>query len=180
MNEKRESGMIMMAAVVWAVVVILLVIMCSCTTKKVVTETNYVHDTLYISHSDTIREVRVETKTVTDTMLIHKKDTVIIDRGQVIVLNENGDTIRQREWNNLIEKVNELISSQHNESQSEKDSVLKHENDSLKQVLKQEHEKQTIKTKPWIQPMDAFLLFLIVCGVCCVCALVSRSSNKKQ
>lgn len=150
MNRKRENGMIVMAVLIWMAIILLVSATCSCTVKKTVTETVYVHDTVRTIHTDTVREVRIETKTVTDTMLIQSKDTVIIDRGQEIVLNENGDTIKQREWNNLVEKVNELVNSQHSESQSERDSVLRHENDSLRQALILEKQKETVKTKPLI------------------------------
>lgn len=179
MNEKREGEMLMMAALVWAAFVLFSVLCCSCSSKKVLTETLYVHDTVYTSHADTVREVRIETKTVTDTMLIHVKDTIIHEHGQVIVLNENGDTIKQREWDNLMEKMHELINAHHNETSSEIDSTLIHENDSLRHALKEEREKQkvVIKENP-LKDLYQFSAFVAVFGIALFLLTRTRIEDK--
>ena len=54
MNKNRENGMLMLAAMMWVAAALLAVVCCSCSTKKSVTETVIIHDTLRIAHSDTI------------------------------------------------------------------------------------------------------------------------------
>ena len=174
MNKKRESGMLLLTALIWVAIMALAVLCGSCTTKKVITETEYVHDTLFQSHSDTVEIIKHEIDSVIVYKTINTHDTIFRDRGQVIVLNEQGDTVKTREWDNLYQKLSERIDELNRMNHVEKDSLLKHENDSLRKILKQEHEKKTIKSKPLIQPIDGFFLFLILSAVVCLSVLAYK------
>ena len=154
----------MIAAVVW-IAVMVLVALCSCTTKKTVTETVYIHDTVHVSHSDTVRLITHSTDTVHDYKFIHLHDTIFHESKQVIVLNEQGDTIRQKEWDSLFQKYSERLAALSEHSHAESDSTLRHENDSLRHALSQSHEKTTVKTKPPIDLGDYAIFLLIVSAV---------------
>lgn len=160
MTRKQETGM----AVITAVVLLLLILLSSCSTKKTITEYVAVHDTLTVHHSDTLKIIRVTRDTIVDWKYITLHDTLHHEKERVIVLNENGDTISQREWEKLWQKIHELESARHNESHSDSSSYLKAQNDSLRAVLKAQEEKKEVKrtTIPRIWQYGLIALFCLV------------------
>ena len=158
MNRKRENGMLLIAAIVW-VAIMVLAVLCSCGTKKTVTETVYIHDTLRIAHSDTVTVERWN----------WRHDTVRVESERIVTLLQPdkslpAETIRV-ETNN-IHWQKEVVRDSASKVVARVDSILR--------ALDRQREKTTVKKKPWIQPMDAFLLFLIVCGVGCLCLLYRK------
>ena len=150
--------MLLIAAIVW-VAIMVLAVLCSCGTKKTVTETVYIHDTLRIAHSDTVTVERWN----------WRHDTVRVESERIVTLLQPdkslpAETIRV-ETNN-IHWQKEVVRDSASKVVARVDSILR--------ALDRQREKTTVKKKPWIQPMHAFLLFLIVCGVGCLCLLYRK------
>ena len=142
MTHKQETGM----AVIVGVIILLLLWLTSCSTKKTITEYVTVHDTLVVHHSDTLKIIKETRDTIVDWKYITLHDTLRHDRERVIVVNEQGDTISEREWERLWQKIHELESARHDESHSDSSSYLKAQNDSLRAVLKAQESKKEVKT----------------------------------
>ena len=149
---ERDKNRILAVAIGVLMTLIALCCLTSCAVRKTVTETLYVHDTTYVSHYDSVHGNRVVRDSVIDWRVNFIHDTLHHEIERVIVLNEKGDTIRQREIERLWEKFHDLQSSLRQESRTDSTSYLKTQNDSLRAVLK-EHEKQqktvTKKEPPW-------------------------------
>ena len=148
------------------IMMVLLCVICSCSTKNTVTETIYTHDTLTVWKTDTVREVKVKSDTVVDCKTIHLYDTIFRDRGQVIVLSEQGDTLKQKAWDNLWQRIHELEHSQHNESHVDSTSYYKAENERLRQVLAKEQSKEKVAKvvkKPRLIEMAVLMLVCLAC-----------------
>lgn len=160
MTRKQETGM----AVIMAVVLLLLILLSSCSTKKTITEYVTVHDTLVVHHSDTLKIIKETKDTIIDWKYITLHDTLRYEKERVIVLDEKGDTISEREWERLWQKIHELESARHDESHSDSSSYLKAQNDSLRAVLKAQKEKKEVKrtTIPRIWKYGIFALFCLV------------------
>lgn len=159
MNRKRENGMLVLAVLMWAAVTVLAVICCSCSGRKVVTDTVYVHDTLRVSHTDTVSIERWN----------WRHDTLRIETEKVVTLLQPGksapaETIRV-ETNNW-HYQHEIVRDSASKVVTRVDSILR--------ALDKQREKTTVKRTPLINPMDAFLIFLIICGIGCVCILVNK------
>lgn len=136
---------------VMAVIVVLIILaflfLTSCSTKKTITEYVTVHDTLIVHHSDTLKIIKETKDTIIDRNFITLHDTLHYEKERVIVVNEQGDTISEREWERLWQKIHELESARHDESHNDSSSYLKAQNDSLRAVLKaQESVKETKRT----------------------------------
>lgn len=131
MNEKRMTGMAWLAAL-WLVLVMIFLAMCSCTTKKVITETIYEHDTVTVHQSDTVKEVVYKSKV----------DTVTNTEVHTYTLNNVGDTVKE-------------IHHYHNkETVIVVDSTDRYKSivDSLQAIVNKQHDKQEKVTKtkrPW-------------------------------
>ena len=132
--------------VIVGVIILLLLLLTSCGSKKTITEYVAVHDTTYISRSDTIRDYRVVRDTIVDWKVITTHDTLHHEKERVIVLNEKGDTISEREWERLWQKIHDLQSSLQRESHTDSSSYLKAQNDSLRAILKAQESKIEVKT----------------------------------
>ena len=162
-TKKQETGM----ALAVIIVILSLLFLCSCSTKKSVTEYIYVHDTLTVSHSDTVWEIRVQKDTVVDWKIVATHDTIHHEKEKVIVLNEQGDTISQREWDRLWQKIHELEQSQHNESHNDSSAYYKAENDSLRKVIDSQRDKTTVKVlekTSWKEKIT-FLLLMVALAI---------------
>ena len=148
MNSKRETGMAWLAATMLIIACILMA-MCSCSTKKVITETIWEHDTVTVHHSDTIKEVVYKSKV----------DTVTNTEVHTYTLNNVGDTVREIHHYHNKEKVIVVDSTDRYKS------IV----DSLQAIVNKQHEKheKVTKTKrPWtdyiiVAAVLAFALFLI-------------------
>lgn len=148
MNEKRMSGMAWLMAL-WIILVMIAMCLFSCSTKKVITETIYEHDTITVHHSDTVKEVVYKAKT----------DTVVEKEVHTYTLNNVGDTINEIHHYHNTEKVIIVDSTDRYKS------VV----DSLQRIIDKQHEKQEKVTKtkrPWtdyliVAAVLAFALFLI-------------------
>lgn len=148
MNEKRMTGMAWLAAL-WLVLAMIFLAMCSCTTKKVITETIYEHDTITVHHSDTIKEVVYKSKV----------DTVTNTEVHTYTLNNVGDTVKEIHHYHNKEKVIVVDSTDRYKS------IV----DSLQAIINHQHDKQEKVTKtkrPWtdyviVAVVLAFALFLI-------------------
>lgn len=131
--------------VIVGVIILLLLLLTSCGSKKTITEYVTVHDTTWISRSDTIRDYKVMRDTVVDWKIITTHDTLHHEVERVITINEKGDTISKREWERLWQKIHDLQLSVHNQSHSDSSSYLKAENDSLRAILKAQESKKEVK-----------------------------------
>lgn len=140
MNEKRETGMAWLAATILIIACILLS-MCSCTSKKVITETLYVHDTVTVHHSDTIKDVVYKSKT----------DTVVEKEVHTYTLNNIGDTIKEIHHYHNTEKVIVV------DSTNRYKSIV----DSLKAVI-DKNKQETKTTKSTRSPVDYLIIAVIV------------------
>ena len=158
MNEKRERGMCLIATVGWLLAAVFLAAMCSCGTKKAVTETIYVHDTLRIAHSDTITVERWN----------YRHDTLRIESERIV-------TLLQPDKSLPAETIRVETNNWHYQHEVVKDSASKvvAKVDSILRALDRQREKTTVKTKPPIA-MWEYGLFLLIVGGVCVAALTSR------
>lgn len=145
--------MFLIAVLLWLAVMVAVFALCGCTTKKVVTETIYVHDTLTVHKSDTIKDVVYKTHT----------DTVVEKEVHTYTLNNVGDTLKEIHHYHNTEKVIIVDSTDRYRS------VI----DSLRAVIDSQKSKETVKTKERI-PAWHYGLFvgIIICG--CVWVLKSR------
>lgn len=158
--------------VIVGVIILLLLLLTSCGSKKTITEYVAVHDTLVVHHSDTLKIIKETKDTIIDWKFITLHDTLHHEKERVIVLDEKGDTISQREWERLWQKIHELESARHDESHSDSSAYYKSSRDSLQRILDSQKEKKTVKTK--IIPLWQNGLFFAVIVVVCVIILKSR------
>ena len=162
-NHKHETGI----AIIVVILLLLSILLSACSTKRVVTTQTYIHDTLVVYHNDTTIIEKHITDTVVKTKTIHVADTIYRDRGQVITLNEAGDTINQHSWDNTKQHTKERESAQQSESHTDKSNQQTIRNDSVKtsQDSQQKEEKQVTKhtsSKFEIFVMVVFI-FIILC-----------------
>lgn len=120
-----------LANYVWSIIFIsaaitFLVICCSgCSTRKTITETVIVHDTVVSVKYDTIRDIRV----------ITLRDTTRHEVERIVTLKESGDTIRITTNNNVIRYI------------ERSDSINKYRAaiDSLKKAIESNKTKTDVK-----------------------------------
>lgn len=137
-------------AIIAVLMVALLSLLCGCKARKVVTEYVAVHDTLVVRHSDTIRDFRVVRDTIVDWKVLATHDTIHHEIERVLTLNERGDTISQREWERLWQKIHEMEQARHDESHAEDVAYYKSTADLLKAMQEKEAKKDVTKIHvPW-------------------------------
>ena len=158
-TKQQETGM----AIVVITVVIILLFLTSCSTKKTVTEYVFGHDTIVTYVTDTVREIRVQKDTVVDWKVVATHDTIHHEKEKVIVLNEQGDTVSQREWDRLWQKIHEMEQSKHNESRVDSSAYYKARSDSLQRIVDTGKEKTTEKVVNRVTLLDK-LLFIAAVG----------------
>lgn len=159
MNEEREGGMCLIATVIWAVVTVLCWVMCSsCSGKKVVTETVFVHDTLHTWHTDTVSVERWN----------WRHDTIRIETERVV-------TLLQADKSTPAETIRVETNNWHYQHEVVRDSASKvvARVDSILRALDKQREKQTVKTKPLV-PWWQYGVFIAILVGCCVFVLKSR------
>ena len=135
-------------------------LLCSCTGKKTITETVYVHDTLHTYHTDTVSVERWN----------WRHDTLRIETEKVV-------TLLQPDKSLPAETIRVETNNWHYQHEVVKDSASKvvARVDSILRALDKQREKTTIKTKPPIA-MWEYGLFLLIVGGACVLVLKSRMS----
>lgn len=175
MTSRQETGMALIAGG-GIIIIIILLMLCGCTTKKTVTEHIYVHDTTTVYHSDTIKDIRVEKDTVVDYKVIATHDTVHHEIERLIVVNEQGDTIKQRELERLWQKIHDMEMSHHNESHSDSTSYLKAVTDSLRKVLDQQSDKTVTKVNERV-PLKWILITIVAVAITVL--IVARDIKNK-
>lgn len=148
MTRKQET------TIMWVIAIILLLIIFSCRTRKdVVTETIHTHDTVMVHKTDTVREIKLQIDSFIDWKLVTIHDTVYHEKEKELVLNEQGDTIKHKEKENLWHKTHENQATQHSESHTDSTAYYKAENERLRQALVKEQSKEKIVKKsiaiPW-------------------------------
>lgn len=173
MTRKQEN------VILWVIAIILLLIIFSCRTRKeVVTETIHTHDTLMVHKTDTVKEIKLKVDSFIDWKYITIFDTVYHEREKELVLNEQGDTIKQKEKENLWHKTHENETTQHSESHTDSTSFYKAENEKLRQALIKEQSKEKVIKKsieiPWWAWVVSPLILLMGGGF-----IVRKILNKK-
>ena len=168
-TSEQETGM----AIIAVVIILLFLFLSSCSTKKTITEYVTVHDTLVVHHSDTLKIIKETKDTIIDRKFITLHDTLHYEKERVIVLDEKGDTISERERERLWQKIHELEAARHDESHSDSSAYYKSSRDSLQRILDSQKEKKTVKTK--LIPLWQNGLFFAVILVVCVIILKSRT-----
>ena len=144
-------------------IIALLISLCSCKTKTItVTETVYVHDTVTNHKTDTLIDIRVKTDSVIEYKLLTFNDTTIIERESVVVLKENGDTLKKSEWEKIWQKIKEKENVQHNESHFDSINFYKAQNDSLRKVLNIEKAKEKTTIKRYSIPWWLIVTFAVI------------------
>ena len=159
MDRKSENGIFVMAmSVIFFIIGLSLLV--SCKTTKTTTEV-YVHDTLQVHSVDTVYVTRHKTDSVIDIRAVFIRDTVIQDKGVVIVLNEAGDTIREKSWDNV--KQSTHGESNVNVKQVSNDSlaIYKAKVDSIRKALDQrQHETKVVEKGASLRDKLVFILIV--------------------
>ena len=125
MNRDRKlAQQVYAVAIVIAMALIGLSILVSCGSKKTITETVYVHDTLHIYNTDTVKSIQ----------FFHVHDTVHDTESHYVTIKENGDTLKEVHYYHTKEKV------------VEKDSGYQYHNriDSVLKAVQQEKHKEVV------------------------------------
>lgn len=164
MDRKSENGIFVMAMLI-IFAIIALSLLASCRTTKTTTTEVYVHDTLRIHSVDTVYITRHKTDSVIDirTVIIH--DSVVHDKGVVIVLNEAGDTIKEKSWNNTKQSTHGESNTNVKQSSADSLAIYKAKVDSILKVLDQRKSEKQVKTKPPIAWWEYVLFVAILLSV---------------
>lgn len=109
-DERKQTGMAIIAAAAIIILVILLSL-CSCSTTRHVVERITVHDTVFSHHVDTVKDVKV----------LHLTDTVTLQEIHTYTVNAAGDTVREN--HHLVEHYKTVIIDSTFRYQSERDSL---------------------------------------------------------
>lgn len=164
-SRNEENGILAIAAIVLAVVFALSMLV-SCKTVKSTTEV-YVHDTLRVNTSDTVYIVRHKTDSVIDIRTIYVCDTVVKDKGIVLVLNEKGDTIREKSWDNVKQSTHGESNTNVKQSSNDSLAIYKAKVDSILKALDQrQHETKVVEKGASLRDKLVFVLivaFVIFC-----------------
>ena len=149
--------MLVLAALMWVVITLLAVLCCSCTTKKIVTETIYVHDTLRIAHSDTITLEKWN----------YRHDTLRIESERIVTLLQPDKSVPA-------ETIRVETNNWHYQHEVVKDSASKvvARVDSILRALDKQRERQEVKIKP---PIAAWEYIIVVAIIVAACVFVLKS-----
>lgn len=163
MDEKKLYNGMTVIAIIMLMTLMALSLLISCKTREVVRqETVYVHDTVTNHKTDTLIDIRVKTDSVVEYKLLTFNDTTVIERKSVVVLKENGDTLKQSEWEKTWQKTKEKENVQHNESHSDSTNFYKTQNDSLQKVLNIEKAKEKTVIKRYYIPWWLIATLVII------------------
>lgn len=164
MEERKLTGFVVIMDA-FLMLFIVLCMLCSCSTKqKTITEYVNVHDSIRVYKIDTLREIKAVKEIIHDTTIVSIRDTLFHDREQIIVLNENGDTIKEKTKESLWQKTKEQAQSNHSESRTDSTDYYRARSDSLEKALHEEQSKckEIIKTKHVVSWWEWLVIFGIV------------------
>lgn len=137
-----------------------------CKTVKSATEV-YVHDTLRVHSTDTVYITRHKTDSVIDIRTIYVCDTVIKDKGVVIVLNEAGDTIKEKSWDNVKQSTHGESNTNIKQVSNDSLAIYKAKVDSILKALDQrQNETKVVEKGASLRDKLVFVLivaFVIFC-----------------
>ena len=165
-GRNKDNGLMAIAAVI-LMALFALSMLVSCKTVKSTTEL-YVHDTLRVNTSDTVYIVRHKTDSVIDIRTIYVCDTVIKEKGIVLVLNEAGDTIKERSWDNTKQSTHGESNTNIKQSSNDSLAIYKAKVDSILKALDQrQHETKVVEKGASLRDKLVFLLIvaLVIVGV---------------
>ena len=164
-GRNKENGLMAIAAVI-LMALFALSMLVSCKTVKSTTEV-YVHDTLRVNTSDTVYIVRHKTDSVIDIRTIYICDTVIKNKGVVIVLNEKGDTIRERSWDNTKQSTHGESNTNVKQVSNDSLAIYKAKVDSILKALDQrQHETKVVEKGA---PLRDKLVFVLIVALIIFC-----------
>ena len=144
----NKENKITLTAMLILMALIALCILSSCKTKKVVTETLFVHDTLIVSHTDTLIKEKWNTR----------HDTLQLLTEKIITIKDN-DTVKVVVNNDRYKYV--YVGDSTLTTKSVVDSLIK--------VLDQNHNKETKVTKK--RPPWDILIFAVAMLAACIIVL---------
>ena len=136
----------------------------SCRTAREVVEVQ-VHDTIRTHTTDTLHITRHKVDSVIDIRTVIIRDSVIKDKGLVVVLNEAGDTIKEKSWNNTKQSTHGESNTNVKQSSNDSLAIYKAKVDSLLKVLDQRKSEKQVKTKPpiaWWEYVLTITILLVV------------------
>lgn len=164
-GRNKENGLMAIAAVI-LMALIALSMLAGCKTVKSTTEV-YVHDTLRVHTSDTVYIVRHKTDSVIDIRTVIITDTVVHNKGVVIVLNEAGDTIKEKSWDNTKQSTHGESNTNVKQVSNDSLAIYKAKVDSILKALDQrQHETKVVEKGASLQDKLVFVLivaFIIFC-----------------
>ena len=164
-SRNKENGILAIAAIV-LVALFALSLLVSCKTIKSITEV-YVHDTLRVNTSDTVCITRHKTDSVIDIRTIYVCDTVIKEKGIVLVLNEKGDTIKEKSWDNVKQSTHGESNTNVKQVSNDSLAIYKAKVDSVLKALDQrQRETKVVEKGASLRDKLVFLLivaFVIIC-----------------
>ena len=181
MEGRKLTGFAVIMAI-FLIVFIAVCMLCSCSTKqKTITEYVTVHDSIRVYKIDTLREIKAVKETIHDTTIVQVRDTIIHESGKVITLNEHGDTIKEKSWDNLWQKIQEQLQSNHVDVHSDSTDYYHARSDSLESALHKEQSKykEIVKTKHIVSWWEWLVIFGIVVALLYGVRL-SRKYNKAR
>lgn len=164
-SRNKENGILAIAAIVLAVVFALSMLV-SCKTTHEVTEV-YVHDTLRVNTSDTVYITRHKTDSVIDIRTIYVCDTVVKDKGIVLVLNEAGDTIKEKSWDNVKQSTHGESNTNVKQVSNDSLAIYKAKVDSILKALDQrQHETKVAEKDTSLRDKLVFVLIVALIIFC--------------
>ena len=137
----------------------------SCRTTKTTTTEVYVHDTLRVNSVDTVYVTRHKTDSVIDIRAVVIRDTVIHDKGVVIVLNEAGDTVKEKSWDNVKQSTHGESTANVKQSSADSLAIYKAKVDSILKALDRQHAEKQVKAVPVIPLWQYVLVVAVVAAV---------------
>ena len=138
----------------------------SCRTTQKVTEV-YVHDTLRVNTSDTVYITRHKTDSVIDIRFVNVNDTVIREIERLIVLNAQGDTIKEKESSNTTHHTHESNIAAHSEKSVDSTAFYKSRIDSLQRIVNEkECKKEVVQKGASLRDKLVFILIVALVIFC--------------
>ena len=163
-NEREMDRAVVIAAIVLVVMFALSLV--GCKTVKSTTEA-YVHDTLRVNTSDTVYIVRHKTDSVIDIRTIYVCDTVVKEKGIVLVLNEAGDTIKEKSWDNTKQSTHGESNTNVKQVSNDSLAIYKAKVDSILKALdQQQHETKVVEKDTSLRDKLVFVLIVALIIFC--------------
>lgn len=159
MDRKSDNGIFVMAmSVIFFIIGLSLLV--SCKTTKTTTEV-YVHDTLQVHSVDTVYVTHHKTDSVIDIRTIYVCDTVVKEKGIVLVLNEAGDTIKEKSWDNTKQSTHGESNTNVKQVSNDSLAIYKAKVDSILKALDQrQHETKVVEKGASLRDKLVFILIV--------------------